>query len=1004
MKRRLNHRRGVLTLAALVAACALMESDQASTTPGGSTEPIACTDAAVIEDGENNDHQVIVHAERNGYIYTFRGGDTKVEPTAGADGGVFTMSLGGANGSQYAARMHGTVGADEGAFAGLGFNFTEPQVGFDASKYEGISFFARRGPDSTGSVRLKLPDRNTFPAAGECTECFNDFGADLELSDEWQHYVFRFEQLAQLPGWGAPRPARVDASTLYGLQFQVTGAGNTFDVWIDDVAFVGCAGEPSLDVVPITKDVSEPAIDGDHDLIRNASFDAGALSPWVLTLGPRASARVEIDEGRACVDIEAPGERVSDVQLRHRVRLDDAHVYLSDFVARSSAPTPIRARVGSAGPPYVDYWASNANVDTTDQRFLGHFQKPSDGPRLAELSLQLGGSAASAGTRVCFDRISLSDPQFEPPAPPVSERAPRVRINQVGYVPKHEKLAVFATATKEPVAWTLRRKDGSVAADGKTLVHGEDPASGEFVHHIDFSAVDEPGEGYSIAVDDRAAAEDSHFDQVSPPFAIGGALYQTLRADALAYFYFNRSGIPIEMPYATHERWTRGAGHPSDAKAACRADSGCSYTLDASGGWYDAGDHGKYVVNAGITTWTLLNLWERADAKARARMGDGTLQIPEGKNGVADLLDEVRWEVEWMLRMQVPAGQPHAGLAHHKIHEDAWAKLPHDPANEAAPRYLHRPSTAAGLNLAAVAAQAARVWRDVDPAFSSRCLAAAERAYAAAIAEPELFAPSDDNIGGGPYDDKDLADEFYWAATELFVTTNKPDYAKAIKASKHFGHVQGPNARGEGAQASMSWQQVGSLGTLTLAVVPNKLGDKGVETARKALIDAAKGYLHHVGVEGYPVPLTAGGAGKYPWGSNSLVLNNMLILGLAHQITGDAAYLEGMLQGMDYLLGRNPNSQCYVSGYGTYPLLNPHHRHWAAQLDAAFPGPPPGAISGGPNSDLQDPYAQQAGLPGCPPMKCFVDHIESWSTNEVAINWNAPLAWVAAYLDDHVRP
>ncbi|KIG15209.1 Chitinase [Enhygromyxa salina] len=996
----------MLALVALGPACALMDSDPASTQRRGSTQAIACTRAAVIEDGENNDHQVVVHADRNGYIYTFRAGDTQLEPTPGADGGVFTMSLGGANGSQHAARMHGTVGGDPSAFAGLGFNFTEPQAGYDASQYEGISFFARRSADSTGSVRLKIPDRATSPEAGECTECFNDFGVDLQLTEEWQHYVFRFDELAQLAGWGAPRPARIDASALYGVQFQVMSPGASFDIWVDDLAFVGCAGQAAqAELVPRTN-VDEPEINGDHDLIRNAQFDAGALAPWVLTLGPQASAQVEINEGRACVNIEAPGQRSSDVQLRHRVRLEDAHVYLSEFVARASTPTPVRARVGSAGPPYVDYWASSAEVDSTDQRFIGHFKKPSDGAQLTELSLQLGGPAARAGARVCFDRISLSDPEFTPPPPSVSERAPRVRVNQVGYAPGHEKLAVLATADKQPIAWALRRKDGSIAAEGKTHVHGEDPASGEFLHHIDFSTFNEPGEGYAIAVG----------DQLSPPFTIGGQLYKTLRGDALAYFYYNRSGIPIEMPYAGHPRWAHGVGHPSDAKAACRADSGCNYTLDVSGGWYDAGDHGKYVVNAGISVWTLLNLWERANAKGRARMGDGTLRIPEANNGVPDLLDEVRWEVEWMLRMQVPAGQPHAGLAHHKIHEDSWTGLPHDPAIEAAPRYLHRPSTAAGLNLAAAAAQAARVWRKLDPAFSKQCLAAAERAYAAAVAEPELFAPSDDNIGGGPYDDKDLSDEFYWAATELFVTTGKADYAKAMKSSKHFGRVLGPNASGDGAQASMSWQQVGSLGTLTLAVVSNepaekladklgdKLGDKGLERARAAVVEAAKGYLHHVNAEGYPVPLTAGGAAKYPWGSNSLVLNNMVILGLAHQITGDNAYLEGMLQGMDYLLGRNPNSQSYVSGYGTYPLLNPHHRHWAAQIDAAFPPPPPGAISGGPNSDLQDPHAQQAGLPGCPPMKCFVDHIESWSTNEVAINWNAPFAWVVAYLDDNLRP
>jgi endoglucanase len=57
-------------------------------------------------------------------------------------------------------------------------------------------------------------------------------------------------------------------------------------------------------------------------------------------------------------------------------------------------------------------------------------------------------------------------------------------------------------------------------------------------------------------------------------------------------------------------------------------------------------------------------------------------------------------------------------------------------------------------------------------------------------------------------------------------------------------------------------------------------------------------------------------------------------------------------------------------------------------------------LSGGPNSALQDPYAKAAGLAGCKPQKCFIDNIESWSTNEITINWNAPLFWVSAWLDE----
>ena len=89
-----------------------------------------------------------------------------------------------------------------------------------------------------------------------------------------------------------------------------------------------------------------------------------------------------------------------------------------------------------------------------------------------------------------------------------------------------------------------------------------------------------------------------------------------------------------------------------------------------------------------------------------------------------------------------------------------------------------------------------------------------------------------------------------------------------------------------------------------------------------------------------------------------------------------------------------------MTGYGTRPLRNPYHRFWAHQVASRFPEAPPGAISGGPNSGLEDPYVQAAGLPGCAPAKCFVDNIEAWSVNEITINWNAPFAWLLYFLDE----
>ena len=148
------------------------------------------------------------------------------------------------------------------------------------------------------------------------------------------------------------------------------------------------------------------------------------------------------------------------------------------------------------------------------------------------------------------------------------------------------------------------------------------------------------------------------------------------------------------------------------------------------------------------------------------------------------------------------------------------------------------------------------------------------------------------------------------------------------------------------------------------------------------------------------MPFKPGSKG-FPWGSNSFVLNNVIVHGARARLHATSSkYLDGVGEGMDYLLGRNPLDQSYVTGYGERPLEHPHHRFWAHQANAAFPAPPPGAISGGPNSGLQDPYVQAAGLAGCAPEKCFVDNIEAWSANEITINWNAPLAWAAAYLDE----
>ena len=600
-----------------------------------------------------------------------------------------------------------------------------------------------------------------------------------------------------------------------------------------------------------------------------------------------------------------------------------------------------------------------------------------------------------------------------------ADEAPRpIRLNQTGLEALGPKRAILADASKTPLDWTLSDAQGATVAQGKTAVFGDDAASGEHVHQIDFSSFRKAGDGYRLKV---GAAE-------SRPFTLNAKPDGKLTRAALSFFYQQRASVPIEARFVERPDLARPAGHAPD-KATCfdQADErgqvwpGCDYTLDASAGWYDAGDHGKYVVNGGISVWTLVNAWERAAILKRAvatkALGDGALALPENANGVPDILDEARFELTFLLAMQVPQGKTHqvpvgkqkpvdgklilsaidaSGMAHQKLADRYWTGLPTAPADDKQVRYLYYPTTGATLNLAAAAAQAARVWKSIDPAFAAKCLDAARRAFAAAQAHPEIYAIGP-FTGSGGYGDSDLTDEFYWAAAELYATTGEAGYEKLLRASPMF--LASPTA-GTRPTGDIGWPSVGALGTMTLALTPNGLKPAEIAQARANLTASAAKYLSDDVSQGYALPYAAPG---YPWGSTSSVLNRAMVLGAVNDFTGEVAYRYGAIDAMDYVLGRNPLDQSYVSGFGARPMKNPHHRFWAKQANPAYPAPPAGALSGGPNStNMNDPVAET--MKGkCKPQTCWTDDYRSFTQNEVAINWNAPLAWVSAFLDDTAR-
>jgi endoglucanase len=581
-----------------------------------------------------------------------------------------------------------------------------------------------------------------------------------------------------------------------------------------------------------------------------------------------------------------------------------------------------------------------------------------------------------------------------PPAPPPV--APTISMNQLGFFPEGGKRASLAATDEKALPWELfEAKGGSRVAKGSTRPGAFDSLSGDTLHVADFSSFKKAGE-YYIVIDGVRG----------PNFRIAADLLDGLRSEALKYFYRSRSGIELKGEYAGTS-WARPAGHLTDAKVAVfdgvdaqgRKWDSYGFFVNGLGGWYDAGDFGKYVVNGGISVWTLQNAYERAPA----RFADGPSFIPESGNGFPDILDEARWELEFMLSMQIPEGEPLAGICFHKLHDRVWAGLPAALPSEydnniereegcARGRFAYEPTTAATLNLAACAAQASRLWASADAAFAGRCLGAARKAYAAARAHPDLLAGNVPGDGGGNYDDREVSDEFYWAAAELYAATGEASYLQDLKASRYWTKFPGLEA---GNANSMGWAGTAALGTITLASVESKLPKADRTALRAQIVATADRYLAEASKAGYGVPMEASG---YVWGSNSGILNNAIILAIAFDLSGKQAYRQAVASAMDYLLGYNGLRRSFITGFGAFPAAHPHHRIWANDPEAGYAGPPPGVVVGGPDKDIEDPEMKAAGLSGLPIAQRYLDAIGSYATNEVCINWNAPLAWIADWL------
>ena len=562
-------------------------------------------------------------------------------------------------------------------------------------------------------------------------------------------------------------------------------------------------------------------------------------------------------------------------------------------------------------------------------------------------------------------------------------RRPAVRVNQIGYLPHGPKQATWVTDVLLPAEFSIVAADGSVVLRHHTEPWPNRPeaTSGQSVHVVDFSGLTATGTAYRVVIG----------NQRSHRFRIAEDLYDSVACDALELFYLLRSGCPIDEQRAPG--YGRPAGHsgvpPNQGDTAVPAWNGPEANrlypgwaptdrFDVSGGWYDAGDYGKYTVSGSIAVWQLLNII------------DLLRRIPNRREVISQpaLIEECRWQLDWLLRMQVPPDQPLGGMAFHRVHGSEWSPLPGLPHEDPTLRVLHRPSTAATLHLAAVAAKAARLLSTTDVGYVDRLLTAARTALHAAQTYPDLIAPDDEGrFGGGPYGDSELAGDFYWAASELWLATGEDRFrSEVLNSTRHTADVF--DARG------FDFDRMAGPARLDLALSGDALPDHDqiVDSVIQGALRMLK--LQQEQPWGQPYAPPEGWA----WGSNGRILNNLVVIATAAQLTGDRRLHEAVITGIDYIFGRNALGQSYVTCYGRDASEHLRTRQFGHDLDPSVPPPPPGALAGGANSTETPGFPSDPRLRGLPPQCCYLDEPTSETTNDICIRWNAPLAYITAYL------
>ncbi len=461
-------------------------------------------------------------------------------------------------------------------------------------------------------------------------------------------------------------------------------------------------------------------------------------------------------------------------------------------------------------------------------------------------------------------------------------------------------------------------------------------------------------EGFSACFKPRAGRS------ALPGESSTGVMTQALLKAVGRMFYLQRCGVAISGAHAGE--FAHPACHTSSARI-FKTDT----FINVSGGWHDAGDYGRYVVPACKAVADLL-LAFRAAPEA---FGDDW-DIPESGNGVADVLDEVRVELEWLLKMQRSDGG-----VYHKVTGAYFPDLAALPQREIAELFVFPVSTAATGDFSAVMAMAYPLYDPIDRAFAKKCLRASVNAYEfLKHAEPMCF-HNPPGVVTGEYDDENDADERYFAACALYQATGQAYYLSDASALYKSGR-----------SADFGWADMGGYGNAVLYFGARACEDDIlVGRIRSDLIAAAERICKRTEQNPYGISIA-----EFAWGSNMYLLNNAMALLMANDAQENERFVAAACSHLDYILGNNPLGVNFITGVSASSAKNPHHRPSVAAGTAM-----PGMLVGGPDEYLHDLSAKTL-LSGKPAAERYLDSAESYSTNEVAIYWNSVLLYVLSRL------